>query len=105
VTLRALSDIWRNAAADRMILSAEAFEACETHEALKLGALRRTPDEAIIVVLVIKDLVDLMGSSDAQMVKVGVKMHEFDEFFEKRIVDRRIDCFATANHDELGGPG
>ncbi len=94
--LRALAAHWRSAAADRMILSAEAFEECETDEALKLGALRRTPDEAVIVVLVIKDLVDLMWSSYAQMVKVGVKTHEFDDFFEKRMAERRIDYFATA---------
>jgi hypothetical protein len=94
--LRELSNYWLNAAADRMILSAEALEECETSEALKLGALRRRPDEAIIVVLIIKDLIDLTWSSYAQMVKIGAKTHEFDAFFAKRILDRRIDYFATA---------
>jgi hypothetical protein len=95
--LREIAVHWRVAAADTMILSAEAFEECETSEAVKLGALRRTPDEAVIIVLILKDLVDLMWSSYAQMVKVGVKTHDFDAFFDKRIVDRRVDYFATAS--------
>ena len=95
-TVAELSAYWRGADAEVMILSAEAFEECETAEALKLADLRRRADEDIRIVMIIRDLIGLMPSSYAQMVKLGVKIHEFDDFFKKRMRDRRIDYFATA---------
>jgi len=86
----------RGAEAPTTILSAEAFEEAETDQALRLAELRRAPDEPIRIVLVIRDLVDLTPSSYSQMVKLGVKIHAFDDFFKKRMRDRRIDYFATA---------
>jgi hypothetical protein len=95
-TVAELAGDWRESSSTVMVLSAEAFEECETEQARRLGAVRREPDEEVRIVLVIRDLVGLMPSSYSQMVKLGVKTHDFDAFFEKRIVGRRNDYYETA---------
>ncbi len=95
-TIADLADDWRSSRSEVMVLSAEAFEECETDQARRLDAIRRGPDEEIRIVLVIRDLIGLMRSSYSQMVKLGVKIHDFDVFFEKRIVSRRNDYHQTA---------
>ncbi len=91
-----LAEHWRTAAAGTMILSAENFEEAETGEAGKFLALRRGGAEAVRIVLIVRDLVSLTPSSYTQMVKIGVKSHSFDAFFEKRMADRRVHYFRTA---------
>ncbi len=92
----ALAAYWRSAPADTLILSAENFEEAETSEALRFMALKRREDEEIRIVMIVRDLVSLTPSSYTQMVKLGVKTHTFDEFFDKRIKDRRVNYFRTA---------
>ena len=46
--------------------------------------------------MVIRDLVDLMPSSYAEMVKLGRQTYSFDDFFKQRMRLRRVDYFATA---------
>jgi hypothetical protein len=92
----ALAAHWRSAPANTLIVSAENLEEAETAEALRLQALKRREDEEIRVVMIIRDLVGLTPSSYTQMVKLGVKTHTFDDFFAKRIKDRRVNFFRTA---------
>jgi hypothetical protein len=78
------------------VISTEAFELCETNEALWLAGLRRRADEEILIVMIIRDLIDLMPSRYSQKVKSGVRVHAFDAFFKKRMKDPRVDYYATA---------
>ncbi len=46
--------------------------------------------------LILRDLIDLVPSSYAQMVKTGRKTHDFDLFFIRRLRERRMNYAETA---------
>ena len=94
--LRLLADYCHQANAETIIVSAEVLESCDTEQALRLAELRRNATESVRVVLILRDLLSLVPSSYAQMVKVGFKTHDFDEFFEKRMQEQRVRYFETA---------
>ena len=94
--LRALVDYCHQSDARTIIVSAEGFESCETDQAIRLAELKRDATEMIRVVLIVRDLVSVMPTSYAQMVKVGYKVHDFYEFFEMRMRERRVHYFETA---------
>ncbi len=95
-TVSDLKAHWRAADARVLMVSAEQLEECETAEALRFAELKREADEPILIFMIIRDLVDLMPSSYAQMVKLGGRTYSFDNFFKRRMRFRRVDYFATA---------
>lgn len=95
-TLAQLADYWRETSAKVMILSSEMFEECEAPQVVRLKDMLRRGDESFRIVLVIRDLLDIMPSSYAQKIKYGLHTYDFDTFFEQRIQQRRIGYFWTA---------
>ena len=85
-SIEELAKVWRRESAATMILSAEALEECETDQGLRLAALRRSADEEVRVVLVIRDLIDLMPSSYAQMVKLETISRALSHFQDEGII-------------------
>lgn len=79
-----------------MILSSEMFEECETAEAARLKDTLRRGRETFRIVLVVRDLIELMPSSYAQKVKYGNNTYDFDTFFGERIRHRRVNYYETA---------
>lgn len=78
------------------ILSSEMFEQCEENE---IRTLRKTLVSALQpfrIILIVRDLVELVPSSYAQKIRYGHKTCDFDEFFEERIAERRANFFSTA---------
>ena len=96
-TLSQLGDYWRGTSGRVMILSSEMFEECETAEAARLRDILGRGQDAFRIVLVLRDLVELMPSSYAQKVKYGLKTYNFDSFFNERIGHRRVNYFETAS--------
>jgi hypothetical protein len=96
-TIADVADYWRRSDAHTLILSCEGFEECPTNEAVRLKALARGGEEFRIV-LIIRDLVDLMPSSYGQKIKSGVKHYDFDTFFEQRMRETRVDYFQIARN-------
>jgi hypothetical protein len=94
--LDALAARWRASDASTLILSSEIFETCSGEEAARLGDILRRGDEPFRIVLVMRPLGDLMASSYGQKVKYGAKTFDFDKFFERRILEPRVDFLHTA---------
>ena len=97
-TVSDLSDYWRDATGQSLVLSSELLEEVETQQAgtLRETLLRARGNEEFRIVMVIRDLLDQVPSSYAQKVKFGVKIQNFDEFFEERMQERRVSFFQTA---------
>ena len=97
-TLSELAEYWRNAPAQTLVITSELFEEGEVEQiaVLKETLARARENEEFRIVLVLRELLDLMPSSYAQKVKYGVKTHDFDAFFEERMQARRINYFETA---------
>lgn len=80
------------------IVSSEMFEGLRFDE---IGALKNSLVKAgrpIIILLVLRDLVDLLQSSYAQKIKHGRNTYDFDSFFELRMREGRVDYFDTAKN-------
>jgi hypothetical protein len=97
-TISELADYWRKAAAGTLVLSSELFEEAEVDQ---IGGMRDTLrrarlNEEFRIVLIVRNLLDLIPSSYAQKVKYGVRTCDFDAFFEERMQLRRVNHFATA---------
>ncbi len=87
---------WRASGAPNLILSSEMFEDCSAAQAGRLIGRLREADGDIRVILILRDLAHLIVSSYGQKVKYGRNSHDFDEFFETRLTDERVDYAETA---------
>lgn len=98
-TISELADYWRGAPARIMIVSSEMFEEADREEIshLKNTLSRSRENEEFRIILIIRELIDLMPSSYAQKIKFGENTYNFDDFFRKRMQERRVNYFATAN--------
>jgi hypothetical protein len=94
--LAELAQHWRASAASTLILSSEIFESCTEEEAARLRDVLRRGSEPFRIIMVLRPLGELMASSYGQKVKYGAETFSFDEFFERRIGEQRIDFFRTA---------
>ncbi len=95
-TMAEVAAHWKRSDAHTLVISSETLEECDTDQAARLGREIAAGGERFRVILVLRDLISLMPSSYAEMVKVGLKTHDFDSFFEKRIGERRVNYFQTA---------
>lgn len=96
-TLSRLAKYWQRAPGSTLILSSELFEEADVEEIRNmqntLGSARK--GEEFRIVIIIRDLLELMPSSYAQKTKFGTTTINFDEFFEERMKARRVDYFST----------
>ena len=97
-TLRALADQWSTGNSRTLVLSSERFEECKSREIKRLKKIfaARRPEEQFKIVLIIRDLVDLIPSIFNQKTRNAFQSERFDEFFEKMMLHPRIDFFLTA---------
>jgi len=95
-TLSQLFDFWRDANSKTMILSSENFEACDADQAARMKELSGAKGDPVRIVMVIRDLLDLMPSGYFQMVRTGLKTYDFDAFFDRRIRMQQVAYAATA---------
>jgi hypothetical protein len=95
-SLAELAEMWRASPASTLILSSEIFENCSAEEAARLGDILRRGNEAIRIALILRPLGELMASSYGQKIKHGSQTFDFDQFFEQRLVEARVDFFRTA---------
>ncbi len=80
------------------IISSEMLESLEP---ARIEALRTTlavSDRHMQVVLVIRNLLDLVPSSYAQKIRYGQKHFDFDRFFATRTAQERVSYFTTASN-------
>ncbi|HEY3636818.1 MAG TPA: hypothetical protein VGK90_01605 [Rhizomicrobium sp.] len=77
------------------IISSEALERADGAAISRLKAAL-TEQEGVILVFV-RELTSLVPSSYAQKVRYGRNLYDFDEFFESRIRETRIDFFKTVS--------
>jgi hypothetical protein len=93
-----IADYWRQSPSSTLILSSETFEDTTpdgiAHLKEKLGGARL--GERIRILMVLRDLVELIPSSYAQKIKHGYNTYDFDEFFAIRMTKERVDYFSTA---------
>jgi hypothetical protein len=93
-TLRELQSYWEQCPGNVMVLSSETFEDVTAEQAMKI---RDTfPSETFRIVIIIRNLIDLMPSSYAQKVKFGLKTYHFDKFFTERMHERRVNYLESA---------
>jgi len=81
----------------RVIVSSELFEG---FGAAHVAAVKASLDEAVSdfrIVLVLRDLLGLIPSSYAQKIRYGLRLFDFDTFFEERMQEDRVDYFETAS--------
>jgi hypothetical protein len=81
-----------------MVLSSEVFERFDAEEiaALHQGLAAARPGEDFKIVLIVRDLVDLVPSSYGQKIKYGRHSYDFDQYFEQMLEEQRVDYFKTA---------
>lgn len=98
-TLSRLAEHWTEATEETMVLSSEMLEETEQDQArrIKNAFLASRKAEDFVIVLIIRDLVDLIPSVYAQKAKDNRTGKSFDEFFESIFKERRVDYFATAS--------
>ncbi len=95
--IRKLSAHWATSPHTTMVLSSEMFEEADPDQIailrkLLLGSNKR---DEFRVVIIVRDLIDVVPSSYAQRTKFGVITQNFDVFFEERMQTRRINYFGN----------
>jgi hypothetical protein len=96
--LQELSAHWTKSPHATMVLSSEMFEDANARQitALRKLLLNSNKNDDFRIVIIVRDLIDLMPSSYAQRTKFGGITQDFDVFFEERMKTRRINYFQTA---------
>lgn len=79
-----------------IVLSSEMFEGCETPQVERLREILAPVGRPFRIIMVIRDMLDLIPSSYAQKVRHGHNTFDFDSFFENRMLETRVDVFETA---------
>ncbi len=96
-TLTELARAASDRAVSRVMVSSEMFEGCEPVAVSAVRSRLEAAGREYRIVLIIRDLLDLMPSSYAQKIRYGLNLFDFDEFFEERMKEARVDYFETAS--------
>ena len=94
-----LADLQRNLASNKndvIMLSSEEFSLCDEDTIGRFKQVLLTSDRKILIIMIIRDLTDLMPSSYAQTVRYGTMVRNFDKFFDQRIKNDVWNNFAIA---------
>jgi len=81
----------------RVMISSEMFEGCDAVAVAKIKAGLGDVGRDFRIVLIIRDLLDLIPSSYAQKIRFGMNVFDFDTFFDERMRQSRVDYFETAS--------
>ena len=84
-TISQLIDHLKNDPLEKTIISAEEFQRCKSSEVAALKEKLNEVDDNIQIILIIRDLVDLMPSTYSQSTKGGENVFDFDSFFAARV--------------------
>ena len=95
-TLDALGDYWKASSCDTLLISGESFEECTTKQAIRLREKIDRGGDEFRIILILRDLLDLMISSYGQKIKFGNNRYNFDTFFADRFEQRRVNYARTA---------
>jgi hypothetical protein len=97
-TLDDLSRYWHVSRNEIMVLSSEMFESADFEQISKIKSkfLACRGGERFVIILILRDLLDLIVSSYGQKIKYGIHGYGFDEFFSSRIKECRNDYYHTA---------
>ena len=95
-SLSELQTFWRSSPSNTLIISGETFEACTHAQCLRLKRILDRGGEEFRIVLVLRDLLDLMISSYAQKIKFGENTYDFDTFYQDRMNMPRVNYARTA---------
>ena len=87
----------RDSQARQIILSSEVFEGCEDHAVEYIKSQLIPSGREFRIVVVIRELMELITSSYAQKIRYGYHTYDFDSFFDARLNEKRIDYFETVN--------
>lgn len=95
--LTRLVDFWRDSKENILLLSSEVFEGARPAGIffLREKLVQAKPREEIKVIVILRDLVDLMPSSYAQKIKFGFNTYDFDTFYATRIEESRVNYSET----------
>ncbi len=78
------------------IISSEMFEGADGDAIVKLNESLAAVGQQFRIIMIIRDMINLMPSSYAQKVRFGRSKYNFDDFFEMRIKERRVNFGETA---------
>jgi hypothetical protein len=95
-TLADLVEYWKNCDSDTLLLSGETFEESNPGHITALKDMLSVKGDKFKIVMINRELIDLIPSSYSQKVKYGDTADDFDSFFEKRMDHRRISVNKTA---------
>jgi len=95
-TLSQLADYWKNSNSNTLVLSGETFEESNPTHIAALKEVLSPKGDIFRILMINRDLMDLIPSSYSQKVKYGDTADDFDTFFEKRMNHRRISVNKTA---------
>ncbi len=95
-TLEELYDYWLSEPSTIKIISSEKFEKLSVSEIQVLHRNLRMRNNSFRIVMIIRDIIDLLPSSYIQKVRYGLKIYSFDFFFENRLQESRTNYFHTA---------
>ena len=80
-----------------LFLSSEVFEFLETEHIANLKSqLLLTGENEFIIIMIVRDLVELIPSSYAQKIKYGRHDYDFDIFFRRRMQEDRVNHYNIA---------
>lgn len=95
-TFAELIQYWKASGGHTLILSGESFEECEPEQALALRDMMEPLGHEVRIVMIVREVMDLIPSSYSQQVKYGDTVEDFDTFFERRMEQRRVRINKTA---------
>jgi len=95
-TLAELADYWGGSNSETLILSGETFEESNPTHIGALKELLSLKGDKFRILMINRELLDLIPSSFSQKVKYGDTADDFDTFFEQRMNHRRISVNKTA---------
>jgi hypothetical protein len=95
-TLSQAAEYWKEHPGKTFILSAEDFADLNPPEIASLRDALKSSDDDVRIIMVIRELIDLLPSEYSQWARGGLKIGSFDEFFAKRIERRKLLFSHTA---------
>lgn len=92
-----LARVGMNAEFKHILVSSEMFEGCEASHVARIRSRLAPAAREFRIVLILRDLLDLIPSSYGQKIRYGLNLYDFDTFFDERMRETRVDYFQTAN--------
>ncbi len=95
-TLSSVADYWRASENRVLLLSSEDFEAFKYDEIARFKNILDGSRDNYCIIMVIRDLVDMIPSEYSQKIRNGLSIFDFDDFFSTRMQGGGLPFFKTA---------